>query len=131
MKKLSLMVMMLFAFLSISASAAQNDFTLISQKDIQSVPAKIKLILDVRTPEEYKEGHVPGAVNIPFDEVPNRLDDILKITVDKNAPIAVYCRSGRRAHKALTSLKKSGFHQLFHLEGDMNGWYQAGLKVEK
>ena len=52
------------------------------------------VILDVRTPEEYAAGHVPGAINIPHDQVRARLAEIDSA---KDQPIVVYCRSGRRA----------------------------------
>ena len=47
-------------------------------------------VVDVRTPEEFKEQHYPGAVNIPLDVVPQRIKDFKKI----QAPIVMYCRSG-------------------------------------
>jgi phage shock protein E len=86
------------------------------------------LILDVRTPEEFSAGHVPGAVNIPHTEVTQQLE---KLAGRENRPIVVYCKSGRRAAIALDVLAKAGFTRLLHLEGDMDGWRAGGFPLEK
>ena len=77
------------------------------------------LILDVRSPGEYERGHVPGAINIPHNQVENRLPEIIEY---KDQTVVVYCRSGRRAGMAESVLEASGFTQLKHLEGDWLGW---------
>lgn len=59
--------------------------------------------IDVRSAEEFKEGHLQGALNIPHDKIVER---IKSVSPDKNAPVNLYCRSGRRAEAALTELKK-------------------------
>jgi len=85
-------------------------------------------VLDVRTPEEYATGHVPGAVNIPHDQVGTRLDEI----GDRRAgDVVVYCERGGRAAKAAAVLDQAGFPHVAHLAGDMAGWRAAGLPVEK
>ena len=88
-----------------------------------------QLILDVRSPEEYKEGHVPGAINIPHDRLDSRLAEIGSY---KNKDVVVYCASGGRAGKATKTLNSAGFDKLQHLDGDMNAWRSNGkLPVEK
>lgn len=64
------------------------------------------LWLDVRTPEEFQQGHIQDAVNLPVEQV---VSQITQIAPDKNAPINVYCRSGHRAGIALEELKKMGY----------------------
>lgn len=64
--------------------------------------------IDVRTNFEYRLGHVEGAVNIPYDVIG---DEISRITKDKNAQIRLYCRSGNRSGKALTTLQQMGYTQ--------------------
>ncbi len=86
------------------------------------------LVLDVRTPEEYAEGHVPGAINIPHTEVAARLDELAPY---RDREIVLYCRSGRRAGIAADVLKEAGFSRLAHLSGDMPGWAARGLPVER
>ena len=78
-----------------------------------------QLILDVRSPEEYKEGHVPGAINIPHDQLDSRLAEIGSY---KNKDVVLYCKSGRRAAIAADILQSAGFSKLQHVDGDMDGW---------
>ncbi|MGE3667029.1 MAG: rhodanese-like domain-containing protein [Steroidobacteraceae bacterium] len=77
------------------------------------------VILDVRTPEEFAAGHIPGAINVPHDQVPARLAEF---AAWKDKTIVAYCRSGRRVGIALKALHDAGFTKLVHLAGDMPGW---------
>jgi rhodanese-related sulfurtransferase len=77
------------------------------------------VLLDVRTPAEFAEGHLPGAVNIPHTEIAARIAELEK---SKGQDIVVYCRSGNRSEQALGVLHKAGFERLFHLKGDYLGW---------
>jgi phage shock protein E len=85
------------------------------------------VLLDVRTREEFAAGHVPGARNIPVQELASRLSEIADL---RDKPLVVYCRSGHRAGIALELLRANGYTQLAHLEGDMIGWQAAGREVE-
>jgi rhodanese-related sulfurtransferase len=82
-------------------------------------------VLDVRSPEEFAAGHVPGAVNIPHDQVASRLAEI-----PKNKEVVLYCRSGRRSALAAETLEANGYKDLRLMQGDMPGWEKAGLPVE-
>lgn len=82
-----------------------------------------QLILDVRSPEEYKAGHIPGAINIPHDQVGSRLSEI---SSHKNKEVVLYCRSGRRVAIAADILQSAGFSKLLHLDGDMYDWQSNG-----
>ncbi|OUS28802.1 hypothetical protein A9Q98_07195 [Thalassotalea sp. 42_200_T64] len=82
------------------------------------------LLLDVRSAEEYQAGYIKGAVNISHLQLSDKISSIEQYK-DKN--IVVYCRSGRRAGIAIKLLQDSGFHQVSHLVGDMNGWQAANL----
>ncbi|MBI5436983.1 MAG: rhodanese-like domain-containing protein [Nitrosomonadales bacterium] len=87
------------------------------------------LILDVRSPEEYAEGHVPGAINIPHNQLGSRLAEISSY---KNKEIVLYCAVGGRAAKAANTLRAAGFSKLLHLDGDMNGWLSnSSLPIKK
>lgn len=81
--------------------------------------ADAPLVLDVRRPDEFAAGHVPGAVNIPHDQIADRLAEL---EASKDRPIVAYCGSGRRAAIALAMLHEAGFTRLLHLTGDMPGW---------
>jgi rhodanese-related sulfurtransferase len=84
------------------------------------------LVIDVRTVEEFAEGHVPGAINIPLASVPDNLGAFGEM----QTPIVMYCRSGRRAAEALEILSNAGFNNLYHLDGDIMGWEEAGNAME-
>ena len=61
-------------------------------------------ILDVRTIQEFNEGHVPGSINIPLDEIHDRIDEIRQL----KSPVIACCRTGRRSGIAAEQLKKKG-----------------------
>jgi phage shock protein E len=86
------------------------------------------LIVDVRTPGEFATGHVPGAVNIPYDQMPAR---VAEIAAHKDGPVVLYCRTGRRSGIAAEVLSERGFKDLGLLRGDMPGWIRAGHPVER
>jgi rhodanese-related sulfurtransferase len=85
------------------------------------------LILDVRTREEFAQGHLPGATSIPHEELRARLPEIIE---HRELPVIVHCESGRRAGIAIEELAAAGFHDLRHLEGDMRAWRERGLPTE-
>jgi phage shock protein E len=99
----------------------------ISSQALLSGTREGALILDVRTAGEYEAGHVPGAINIPHDQLETRLAEI---NADPNRPVVVYCQSGRRAEMATSVLSEHGFSQVLHLEGDMSQWRADGLAIE-
>jgi rhodanese-related sulfurtransferase len=77
------------------------------------------VVLDVRTAEEFSQGHVAGARNIPHTELATRIGELEDA---RDADIVVYCRSGNRSKLALEVLDKAGFKRLLHLEGDWQRW---------
>jgi len=84
------------------------------------------VFLDVRTPKEYAAGHVPGAVNIPVQQLQQRLSE-----VPKDKRLYVYCESGVRAGKASKMLVDAGFGSVENVPTSMRGWRAAGYPVEK
>jgi len=83
----------------------------ISKKEIQ--------LVDVRTPQEYMQGHIGNAKNINLFD-PNFQKNLQKL--DKNKPVYVYCRSGHRSGKASKVLKKLGFKKVYDLKGGYLAW---------
>jgi phage shock protein E len=77
------------------------------------------LVLDVRTGWEYESGHVPGAINIPYDELSQRLTEL---NVDRDQEVVVYCEVGGRAAVANDVLQAAGFTHVMDLEGHMQKW---------
>lgn len=82
-------------------------------------------VIDVRSAAEYATEHVPGAVNIPFDEVASRISE-----VDAEHGVALYCMVGPRARKGEAALLAAGHASVLHLEGGLAAWKEAGLPVE-
>ncbi|MCU0975766.1 MAG: rhodanese-like domain-containing protein [Steroidobacteraceae bacterium] len=85
------------------------------------------VVLDVRSAEEFAAGHVPGAINVPYDQVAGRLAELAGA---KDKDVVLYCRSGRRVEVAAGVLAKNGFTRLSHLEGDFPAWSKAGLPTQ-
>lgn len=86
------------------------------------------VVLDVRTPEEFAAGHLPGAINIPHTEIGAR---VAELDGARDRDIVVYCRTGKRSAQALDLLEQSGFTRLFHLEGDYTRWSEEKRPVVK
>lgn len=82
------------------------------------------LILDVRTPAEWVEGHIPDATLIPLDELPNRLSEL-----PADEEIVVICRSGNRSAQARDILLGAGFEAVTSVAGGMNQWSANGFPV--
>lgn len=81
------------------------------------------LLLDVRTPQEFASGHIPGAVNISLQTLQSRLSEI-----PRDQPIVVYCRSGNRSVTASEILAQAGYTDLYDL-GGIIAWSAQGLPV--
>ena len=82
------------------------------------------VVLDVRTPEEFAAGHIPGALNIPHTELGERLDE-----VEDEVPVAVHCAVGPRARRGERTLLDAGRKRVLHIEGGFVAWQAAGLPV--
>ncbi|MFA9487325.1 MULTISPECIES: rhodanese-like domain-containing protein [unclassified Mannheimia] len=80
--------------------------------------------IDVRSAEEFAQGHLENAVNIPHTEISTQ---ITKLNLSKDEPIHVYCRSGRRSEIALDELKKLGYTNVTN-QGGYNDLIKKGLK---
>jgi len=86
------------------------------------LPAQAQLV-DVRSPSEFASGHIPGAVNIPMDQIEARLDDL-----QPRVPLVLICHSGKRA-RMTAGLLDPCQRQIAVLEGGTSAWIQAGLPV--
>jgi len=81
-------------------------------------------IIDVRSPEEFAEGHIDGAVNFNV-QGPDFLDQIS--TLDPAGTYAVYCRSGNRSQPAVATMADNGITSIYELESGIVGWQDSGL----
>lgn len=80
------------------------------------------ILLDTRTQEEYDEGHIPGAILIPYDEITQKAESILP---DKSQLLLVYCRSGRRSKLASEDLVKLGYTNIKEFGGIIDWPYEV------
>ena len=83
------------------------------------------VLIDVRTPQEYAEVHVPGAVLVPMDELSVRLPDL-----DVDQPLYVICRSGHRSAAVCEALEPLGYDAV-NISGGTSAWVRAGLPYEQ
>lgn len=98
-------------FFQLFTQSKINDYV----KEAGQLPSSI--LLDVRTPEEYIQGHIPGSVNIPLQD----LEKASEILTDSSSPLYVYCQSGARSGLAVMLLKKMGYHKIQDM-GGISGW---------
>ena len=82
------------------------------------------VILDVRTVSEFNDGHIEGAINIPVEEIANRLSEL-----DKNDELLVYCRTGNRSATAVGILEDAGFTKIYHMHEGISVWVQRAYPV--
>jgi phage shock protein E len=112
-----------------TAPVATPTVPLVTQDELLAREAQHRrdlFVLDVRRPDEFAAGHVPGAVNISHDQLASRLAE-----VPKDKDIVLYCHSGRRAGIAADLLKANGYTRISHLQGDMMAWVDKGRPLEK
>lgn len=98
-----------------------------SNKFEEQMKESTSQIIDVRTSEEFSDGHIVNAVNMDVTS-----DDFeAKIaSLDKEKPVMVYCKSGGRSAKAAAILRDNGFKQVYDLDGGMIGWNAASKPIE-
>jgi len=97
---------------------------LLGQIDSNTAP----VILDVRSATEFADGHLPGAINIPFESVAARAD---ALPGPRQSPVIVYCGHGPRAWMAGAALRRNGFTNVSYLAGHFSKWRTAGLREER
>ncbi len=106
----------------------QQEKTVDAKQAIAMIEKEEVVVIDVRTPEEYAEGHLPGATNINYYDQ----DFAIQLgEMDENQKYLVYCHSGARSAKAAHLMKEQGFSGVYNLEGGISGWKLADGKVEE
>ena len=83
------------------------------------------VVVDVREPWEYRQGHVPGAILIPLGQLSARVNEL-----DPDRPVAVICASGNRSQSAAALLGQKGFKTVYNVSGGTGAWVYSGLKLE-
>lgn len=126
MKRLSFLLALVSLTAALHAADKPKDVSVNeAQKLIQE--GKV-LVLDVRTPEEFQEGHIEGAVNIDF----NGKDFAAQVKkLDTTKPVLVHCLGGGRSGRSLPVLEQLNFPQIYHLHEGFGEWEAAGKPVKK
>jgi len=118
MKKVFFIFIMMYSFSSCAQETKQHQ--LISQEEFAKILTKEIQLLDVRTPQEYQQGYIKGAVLINFFDP----DFVTKVSTrfDKNKPLYIYCAVGGRSNKAAKKLIAKGFESVYDLKGGFTKW---------
>jgi rhodanese-related sulfurtransferase len=121
---------LLAMFVLFPLSAGADDFMSpgITADELQAElgSPQAKLVVDLRKPVEFAVGHIPGAVNIPLDELAARLDELRH-----DNGVLVYCINGARTRQAEPLLYNNDITNVFHLEGAFQAWLRGNHPVEK
>lgn len=105
---------------------AYKDVSSAEARELIASPPEGLIILDIRTPDEYRAGHIANARNLDFFSP--RFEFHLA-ELPKNTPILLYCRSGNRSSQALEYFEDAGLGPLYHLNKGFKQWQQDGMPV--
>lgn len=109
---------------SASAQSSEISVTALYEK----TKSKDVIIIDVRTPQEYTQGHLPKAQNIPLQDLDKRMGEL---STYKNKELFLVCASGGRSHTATQTLLKNGFTKAQNVLGGTRGWQAKGYPTDK
>ncbi|OZV69381.1 thioredoxin [Winogradskyella aurantia] len=134
MKRISL-ISALFVTLSLITNCKNNqaettsEIKLVTAEEMQTIlDVEDAQLIDVRTPEEFEEGHILNAQNIDFSS-PTFDEEVNKL--DKSRPVILYCRSGGRSAKCAEKMKEAGFKKIYDLEGGISKWQHSDkIRIE-
>lgn len=84
------------------------------------------VLVDVRTPEEFQQGHLKGAKLIPLNQLQQRMNEI-----PRDKPILVYCAVGARSLNAARFLSSQGYRDVYQISDGLVGWYKNGFPIER
>ena len=96
------------------------------QQSVQKINNADALVLDIREFHEYEKGHIVNSIHIPLSQIKSKPDELKK---HKTKPIIVVCQTGSRSAIAISTLKKSGYEDLYNLRGGIVAWSNEQLPL--
>jgi len=127
------LILALGLFMRVGNAAPENDTTPVKHVDAKGAAALLEkdpkvVVLDIRRPSEFEDGHIAKAKNIDFyaDDFEKQLK-----TLDPKKTYLVHCASGGRSTRSLKTFEKLGFKSIVHLDGGFKDWVKEGQQVEK
>ena len=115
-------------FLLVAVQVSAKDISVKEAAALVQNPPQGLTIVDVRTPTEFREGHIAGAVNMDFF---GATFDSQILTLPKDKPILLYCRTGNRSAGAYDAMTNEGITNILHMNQGITAWQQDGLPVQK
>ena len=125
MKGIFLAALLLAVSATLASAGTARDITSTEAKTIID-RSKNAYLLDVRTPDERRQGYIAGSVLIPIDQVEKRIAEI-----PKKRPVIVYCAVGSRSRPVAQALARSGYSEVYNMRDGIFGWYRNGLPVRQ
>ena len=98
------------------------------QDMVQLMNREKAVVIDVCSPEEFAQGHVIGAKNLPVGELEAKLAQVVK---NKSTPVVMVCQAGARSSRAVATAQKLGYEKVQSLAGGLKAWQAANMPVEK
>jgi rhodanese-related sulfurtransferase len=143
---LSLLSLLTFAGIRFSSCQTVSEKNIEAQTEINKQKVNEKLsadafesklsttensqLIDVRTPEEYAQGFIAGAINVNFYDA-DFSTQVEALDLDKELPVFIYCGVGGRSGKTATLLVEKGFKEIYDLQGGFTGWVNQNKPVKR
>lgn len=125
MKRFLLLLLLITAGATQLFAAQVRDISSRDAKGLLDKNGKV-FILDVRTPEERRQGYIAGSTLIPIDAMERRLGE-----VPRNRPVLVYCAVGSRSQVAARVLAQRGYGEVYNMADGIYGWYRNGFAIRR
>lgn len=113
--------------LMLTLGCQQQTVEIIDADKLKELKAEGVVVVDIRTPQEYNQGHIPGVKHIDYRGA-NFIEEMQKL--DVNAPVVIHCASGGRSGNATKQLQEVGFTKIYDYSGGFNDWRKRGEKIE-
>lgn len=125
--RIAILVLVVFSIISCLKTKTEGVEVLNAEKFEQKIQSSDVQLVDVRTADEFAEGHLPNAINIDINGEGFN-NETAKL--DKEKPVMVYCKMGGRSAKAAANLKEQGFENISDLDGGIMSWKESGKTIE-